>query len=948
MTRWRFIRVCSVVAGVSSISLAAWSSVTKNLPLTPTHLRCEYLVNPLGIDVEKPRLSWVLQSDVRGQKQTAYQVLVASAPEVLAKDQGDLWDSGKVQNAQPVHVEYGGKPLISRTRCYWKMQVWDKNDTPSGWSTPAQWSMGLLRKTDWQSHWIADAEATDRVKPKPGGPTQPYPCSVLRKQFLITSNVKHAMVYATARGLYELRINGRRVGDHLLAPEWTDYHKRNQVQAYDVTKLLQEGTNVLGVTLGEGWYSGRIGLAPPPGRNFYGSYPQLCLQLEMELDNGRQQVIGTDGTWRSTNEGPIRESDILDGEVYDARREMPGWDRPDFDQSQWQPVIATPLDDTKFVWQRNEPIRVVRELKPVKLTEPKPSVYVFDLGQNMVGWCRLNLQGPAGTEVTLRHAERLNPDGTIYTANLRSAAQSDLYILRGDGEEVYEPHFTYHGFRYVEVRGLTVTPEPTDLTGRVFHSSSPEVGRFACSNDLINRLMHNIAWVQRGNMHGSPTDCPQRDERLGWMGDIQAFSQTSIFNMDMAAFFSKWMQDVRDAQTEDGRYPDFAPHPFDPNKVFSGVPAWGDAGTVVPWRMYVNYADRRMLAEHFESARRWVDYVHKNNPNLLWLNRRHNDYGDWLNGDTVVLEGYPKGISAVPKEVFATAFFAHSTEILAKMAKVLDRSAEAAEYANLFQEIKAAFNRAFVTPDGRIKGNTQAGYALALRFNLLEDSLRLKALGHLLEAIKKYNNHLSTGIHSTHRMMLELSRNGQHDEACRLVNLRSVPSWGYTIEMGATTIWERWDGYVAGRGYQGPSMNSFNHWALGSVGEWIWRNIVGINPSEEYPGYEEFVVRPQPGKEITWAKGEYDSIRGRIASEWRIDGDHFTLILQVPPGTTATVYLPSSDPTATIENGKPIDQALGVQSIGSERSKAVYRVDSGRYFFMTPALNAHRLASPEE
>lgn len=1096
MAPWRYVLTCGLLTGVVGSSPRVWCSEVEQGPLRATNLRCEYRVDPLGIDVEKPRLSWVLRSPARGQKQTAYRVLVAQSDAKLAANQGDLWDSGKVQSDRTIHIEYGGKPLSSRMRCYWKVQVWDKDGRASPWSEPAVWSMGLLKKSDWQAKWIADAKASQRtivtphngyhsqiahsadttksvavdlgkpqridavrlcparpydwrpdtpgflfplrlkieaaekadfsdaktivdrtsedipkpgteapyfrfqpttarfvrltanrlrvrdannfamalaemevlwgdknlavgaevtcldsievggwsadrlvdgrVKSTPSGGSGRLPGSMLRKEFNVAGDVRRAVIRVTARGLYELRINGTRVGDHILAPEWTDYKKRIQVQTYDVTELLQRGANAIGVLLGDGWYSGRVGLAPPPRRCLYGLYPQLLLQLEIETLDGPRRVICTDATWRSTDEGPIRHSDILDGEVYDARREMPGWDRPGFDQNGWKPVVAFPLDDVKLVWQRNEPIRVVKELKPVRLTEPKPGAYVFDLGQNMVGWCRLKLRGPGGTKVTLRHAERLNDDGTPYTANLRGAAQTDVYFLRGEGEEVFEPHFTYHGFRYVEVTGLPERPEKDDLLGRVFHSASPDVGQFACSNRLVNQLMQNIVWVQRGNMHSTPTDCPQRDERLGWMGDIQAFSQTAIFNMDMAGFFSKWVRDIRDAQADDGRFADFAPQPFDPNRGFSGAPAWADGGIVVPWRMYQNYADQRLLAEHFEAATRWIDYVHKNNPELLWLNRRHNDYGDWLNGDTLRLEGYPKGISALPKEVLATAFFAHSTEIVAKMADVLKRPKEAAKYARLSEGIRAAFRREFVTPDGRIRGDTQAGYALALRLNLLEESLRPNAVGHLLQAIQRYRGHPSTGIQTTHRMMLELTRNGHHHEACRLINLRTVPSWGYTIEMGATTIWERWDGYVAGRGFQDPGMNSFNHWAFGSVGEWIWRHLAGINPDEQQPGFRHFIVRPRPGPGFTWARGSYDSIRGTIASDWRIEGERFTLNVQVPPGTTATVCVPAGDPATIRESGKPADQAPGVRLVGAEQGGAVYRVDSGGYRFAAP------------
>jgi alpha-L-rhamnosidase len=457
------------------------------------------------------------------------------------------------------------------------------------------------------------------------------------------------------------------------------------------------------------------------------------------------------------------------------------------------------------------------------------------------------------------------------------------------------------------------------------------------SSALLNQLMSNIAWTQRGNLVSIPTDCPQRDERLGWMGDIQAFSQTAIFNMDMAGFFSKWLQDVRDDQDQDGRFPDFAPNPaaqIGQTGSF-GAPAWADAGTVVPWRAYQNYADRRLLEEHFAAARKWVDFVQAKNPNSLWENARASDYNDWLNGDTLISKGWPRTGANVPQPVFATAFFAHSTEIVSKMAAVLGREDEAKRYDTLFRQIKAAFNRAYVTPDGRIKGDTQAGYALALHFDLLPEELRPNAARFMVEGLGRYNGHLSTGIQATPRLMLELSRWGYNDEAYRLVNLTTFPSWGFMIENGATTIWERWDGYVQGRGFQNPGMNSFNHWALGAVGEWMWRNVIGINPDDSHPGFREFIVHPRPGGGLTWASGSYDSIRGRIASDWKIEKSTLTLKVTVPPNTTATVYVPTQHPDGVKESGKPAGRSTGVTFLRAGDGAAVYRVGSGFYSFVT-------------
>ena len=760
------------------------------------------------------------------------------------------------------------------------------------------------------------------------------PSSYVRKSFEIPGEITHATIYATARGVYELRLNGQPVGDRLLAPEWTSYHHRIQYQTYDVTRQLLHGKNAIGAIIGAGWYSGRIGLVPV--RRVYGSYPQLLLRLDVRLKDGKSLSLVSDGSWQKALKVPLESSDILDGEIYDARKEMKGWDSPDFQSKDWQNVDADPdLGAAKLVWQPNEPIRILKEMVPISLAEPKPGSYIFDLGQNMVGWCRFRVHGRAGDIVIIRYAEMLNDDGDIYTANLRGAPATDRFILRGGGEEILEPRFTYHGFRYVEVKGILYRPSLEDALGMVFYSSAPETGVFETSSPLFNQLMHNILWTQRANLESIPTDCPQRDERLGWMGDIQAFSQTAIFNMNMAAFFTKWLRDVRDDQLADGRFPDFAPNPFiaiGQDNGF-GAPAWADAGTIIPWRAYLNYADTRLLDEHFESAKQWVDFVQRKNPNNLWENARGGDYNDWLNADTLVLEGWPLKGGAVPKHVFATAFYAHSAELVAKMAAAIGRSEEAKHYSQLFDQIKAAFNKAYVFPDGQIEGNTQAGYALALYFDLLPETLRPKAVEHMIEALKPYRGQLSTGIQSTHRFLLELTRNGLNEEAYRLLNLRSFPSWGFMIDNGATTIWERWDGFVKGRGFQDPSMNSFNHWAFGAVGEWLWRNVIGINPDPANPGYQHFIIRPRPGGGLSWAKGSYDSIRGQILSDWKIDNDLFKLKIVIPVNTSATVYIPTLSEKSVVENGSPVHLANGVTVLEKEEGNAKYRVESGTYEF---------------
>jgi alpha-L-rhamnosidase len=894
------------------------------------NLRCEYLINPLGIDVPAPRLSWVLRSERRAQVQSAYQILVASNVDALADGVADLWDSGRVPSAQSAHIAYAGRPLLAQVCAFWKVRVWDGAGSPSAWSEPASWSMGLLAREAWAAAWV-----TGGLGAGEGQPDGRFPVAQLRKTFLVDGPIRRALAYVSALGVYEFRLNGRRVGDHILAPEWTDYTRRVQYQTYDVTDLLTPGPGAAGALLGDGWYAGQIGLAGPPYHDtprfgIYGHAPKFIAQIEIELADGRRQTITTDESWRITRQGPITFSDLFEGEHYDARREMPGWDMPGYDDSAWEAARLAAWPALELVAQPNEPIRVTREVKPVALTEPEPGVFIFDLGQNMVGWARFEFGAARGVTLTLRYGEALTSGGSLYTENLRGASQTDRYTFQSDGPESFEPHFTYHGFRYVEVKGLPGRPALDAVVGRVFNSASPEVGQFACSSPLINQLMDNILWTQRANLMGVPTDCPQRDERCGWMGDIQVFCQTACFNMDLAGFLTKFMRDVRDGQDTDGAYANYSPRPY-----YGGTssPGWADAGVIVPWRAYQNYGDTRLLAENFASAKRWIDYVHARNPDLVWRNARGADFNDWLNADTLVLDNWPATGGAVPKEVYATAFFAYSTELLGKMAAVLGRGDEARLYSQLAADIKVAFNREFVSADGSVLGNTQAGYALALHFDLLPAALRDAAVRHMVAEIERYGGHMSTGIQSTLRLMLELTRAGQNDLAYQLIHLRSMPSWGYSIDQGATTIWERWDGYVQGRGFQDASMNSLNHYALGAVGEWVWRHVAGINPDEARPGFQHVVIHPRPGGGLTWAKAEFDSIHGRISTHWQMADDGFQLELTIPANTAATVYVPVLPADALAPDGRPRADTPGVRFLGTEAGAAVFAVGSGRYTF---------------
>jgi alpha-L-rhamnosidase len=874
--------------------------------LTIHRLRCEYLTNPIGIDERQPRLSWVLSSNVRGQRQTAYQILVSSSPDGLDDDVGDLWDSGKVDSSQSAHVAYRGMPLKSQQRCWWKVRVWDMNGQPSTYSEAMWWEMGLLEAEDWQGRWIGSG-ITDSPDLQPS----PY----LRTTFAVKQPIRQARIYATAKGLYELHLNGKRIGDAVLSPGWTDYDRRIQYQTYDVTSQIQIGDNAIGAILGTGWYCGYAGF-DKRAKN-YGSRPQLLLQLHLAYEDGSEDWVVSDKRWRVTTDGPIRSSDLLMGETYDARRELSGWDTPLYNDTAWDEVAVQPRNRVMLVADCAEPVKITEEIQPKTITQVSDNVYVCDMGQNMVGWVRLKAQGTSGTQITMRFAEMLNPDGMVYTENLREAKQTDVFILNGDGVEIFEPRFTFHGFRYVEITGYPGTPTLDTITGCIVHSATPPAGTLTTSNPVVNQLQQNAVWGQRGNFLSVPTDCPQRNERLGWLGDAQVFIRTACCNMDVAAFFTKWMIDIEDAQSPNGAFPCVAPRLA---RLEDGCPAWGDAGIIVPWTIYRVYGDTRIILRHWEAMTRWMDYLLQANPGLLWTGRLTRNYGDWLsiNGDT-------------PKEVLGTAYFAYDSALMVEMAAAIGRHAEAEQYRRLFEAIQQAFIRAYVAEDGRIEGDTQTVYALALHMNLLPENLRNAAAAHLVEDIASRNWHLSTGFVGVSYLCPVLSQNGYADVALRLLTNETFPSWGYSIKRGATTIWERWDGWTEEKGFQDKQMNSFNHYALGSVGQWLFQSLAGIDLAS--PGFEHILIRPRIGGGFTYVVAEYESIRGKIACEWEIEDSVLKLSVIIPANTTATVYLPTIDMDSVKEGKSPIVEANGIKFLRQEANCVVYTITSGSYSF---------------
>ncbi|MGI6128315.1 MAG: family 78 glycoside hydrolase catalytic domain, partial [Planifilum sp.] len=791
-----------------------------------------------------------------------------------------------------------GEPFYVHLDSTWKTA----KDKQAGWEQPAfddsDWVSALEVATYGDSPWGKNVST-------PFSSASPY----LRKDFTIDKPIKRARLYSTALGVYEPYINGERVGEDIFAPGWTDYHQRIQYQTYDVTELLQTGENAIGAMLGDGWYAGHVGLA---GRHVYGEKPHLLMQLEIDYEDGTSETVATDGSWKWAT-GPIVSSDMLMGETYDARKEIPGWNAPDFDDADWSEVdVLEEGVSGELVAQAGPTVQVTEEIEPVEITEPEPGTYVFDLGQNMVGNVRLKVSGEAGETITLRHAEVLNPDGTIYTANLRSAKATDHYTLKGEGEEIYEPHFTFHGFRYVEVTGYSGEPTKDMITGRVMHTAAPFSGHFETSNDMLNQLQSNIRWGQRGNFLSIPTDTPARDERLGWTGDINVFVGAATFNMDVTRFLgSKWLQDLRDAQSENGAYPDVAPDVC----CGEGNAGWGDAGVTVPYAIWQRYGDTRVIEENYEAMVRWIEYMKENSTDYI---RPAPAYGDWLNVN-----------DPTPGELISTAYFAYSTKLLSDMARAIGRTDDAEAFKQLFEDIKAAFNEAFVKEDGQIAGDSQTAYVLALYMDLLPEDKRQKAADHLVERIKERDWHLSTGFLGTRDLLPVLSDTGHLDVAYRLLLNDTFPSWGYQIKNGATTMWERWDSIRPDGSFQDAGMNSFNHYAYGAVGDWMYRNIAGIQHDPDRPGYKHVIIHPRPGGDLTHAKGVYESVYGTIVSDWeQRDGD-FRLNVTVPVNTTATVYVPADNEWSVTESGQLAHEAEGVTFVKMEEGYAVYEIGSG-------------------
>ncbi|HEX7014956.1 MAG TPA: glycoside hydrolase family 78 protein [Cyclobacteriaceae bacterium] len=881
-----------------------------------TDLVCEYLVNPVGIDAAQPRLSWKIRSSARDVRQSAYEIRVGTGPDV-SRGRNIVWSTGKVTSGQSTHVHYSGPPLQSRQRLYWQVRIWDGGNKASAWSAPALWEMGLLKTDDWSAKWIQplsdDSEAEQR------------PVALLRKNFQVTKPVRSARLYVTSHGLYEANINGQRVGDAVLTPGWTSYNKRLQYQVYDVTGQLRNGENATGVMLADGWYRGNIGFSHQ--RNQYGTDIALLYQLEITYTDGSTDRIVSDNTWRSST-GALRMAEIYHGETYDARQEKTGWTEAGYDDSGWQGVTVFDGAMNVLVATANEPIRRHEVIHPVAtITTPKGET-VLDFGQNLVGWVRFRITGPAGQTVKISHAEVLDKEGNFYTENLRAAKATIAYTLKGGGEEHYEPRFTFMGFRYVRLENFPAGFQPDQMEAVVLHSAMKATGHFECSNPLVNQLQHNIQWGQKGNFLDVPTDCPQRDERLGWTGDAQVFSRTAAFNMNVAAFFSKWLKDLAADQTSNGRVPFVIPNVLGEDA--SASAGWADAATIIPWAMYTAYGDTTFLRDQYASMKRWVDFMAgAMNEDYLWNTGFH--FGDWLfyrpfddnDGRSAVTDKY----------LIAQSFFIHSTRLLIDAAEILGMSQDAAHYSDLLEKITDAYRKEYMTSTGRLVSGTQTAYTLALQFDILPESQREAAAARLVDNIRQYGNHLTTGFLGTPYLCHVLSRYGYTDVAYQLLLQDTYPSWLYPVKMGATTIWERWDGIKPDSTFQTPGMNSFNHYSYGAIGDWMYRTIAGINPDSDAPGYKRVVIAPQPGGDLSYANASIETLYGTVASGWSIKDGMITVDVTIPPNTTATVTLPSAAGKQVNEGKMMLERVKGVRAVTTQGEDVSFSVGSGQYSF---------------
>jgi alpha-L-rhamnosidase len=917
----------AMVSHPTSLAAKPAHNSTEAESVTATRLTCEYRTNPVAVAAARPRLSWQIDSDIRDVVQLAYRVIVSSSPERLARNDGDLWDSKEVSSNNTLNIVYSGRPLSSRMTCYWKVEVWT-NKSGAIWSDPASWTMALLKRSDWKAEWIGldslfAGENDDSVHSR-------LAARYFRKEFNLKDRVEKATLYISGLGLYELYINGKRVGTQVLSPTLSDYTKRIYYNTFDVTTLLTPGEDAIGVILGNGrFFSMRpIGGWVPVITNY--GFPKMIMQLEIEMADGSRKIVTSDGSWKVTANGPIRANNEYDGEEYDARMEMPGWSAPGFDDSHWMKVQVVKPSCDILEAQPNPNIEVMDTVRPISIFEPRPGTYIVDMGQNMVGWVQMTAKGKRGTAMKLRFAERLNDAGdSLYTANLRQAEQTDNYIFKGTGEETWEPSFVYHGFRYVEITGLTYRPEISSILGKVVYDKMETTGSFESSNPLLNRIYKAAYWGIRGNYRGIPTDCPQRDERMGWLGDRSTNSYGESFIFGNNLLYSKWLTDIQDSQKPDGSVPDVAPAYW---VFYTDNMTWPSTFLLVPDHLYRQFGNERAIADHYAAMRKWLFYMRDKYMKNYLLPK--DTYGDWcMPPERMELIHSEDTTRITPGPFIGSAYFYYCLNVLRRDALLLGKTKDASEFASLASKVRDAINETYLNEKSHYyANNTVTANLLALRFGIVPDSIRSLVFDNIVEVtVDKFHSHISTGLVGGQWLMRTLTDYGRADLAYTIATNSTYPGWGYMIENGATTIWELWNGNKAD-----PAMNSGNHvMLLGDLVVWLYEDVAGIESSRAKPAYQEIVMYPREIDSLKYVDASYNSVRGLVRSDWKKENGKFLWNITVPANSSAIVYVPASDRENVMEGGRRAVESPGVEFLRMENHRAVFRVSSGSYKFIS-------------
>ncbi|WP_241664771.1 alpha-L-rhamnosidase [Seonamhaeicola maritimus] len=878
--------------------------------------------NPLGFYDANPTFSWQLPVSELNKSQSAYQIVVASSPDLLPNN-ADLWNSEKQETNQSVWIKYDGKPLASRQKAYWQIKYWNQDDEVSQWSEVNHFELGLLKNSDWKAKWVGLDTAKDSIRGR--GKVLIHKPQYLRKGFELSNDIASARLYITSKGVFDVSINGENVSDDAMSPGFTTYDKRIETLTYDVTNLIESGQNTIGVELASGWYSGRLLWGTTPWDNTIS--PKVLAQLEMTMKDGTKEVIVSDKGWKGMTNGPLQFAEIYDGEIYNANKEMPNWTTNNFDDKDWAKVEEAEIDNQiQLEPKRHKTVQNKIELTPQVITE-KDGAVIFDLKQNMVGVPMVNVPMKKGDTLKIRFAEMLSPDGTFYTKNYRSAHSTDYYIAAKDGDISYMPKFTFHGFRFVELSGFDTSKEPVKnwVTGIVQYSDFDDNGRFTSSHDKLNQLQSNIVWGLRGNFLDIPTDCPQRNERLGWTGDAQVFGPTSMFNADVYSFWASWLQSVREAQLENGAIPWTVPDSRG-NKIASS--GWGDVCTIIPWKIYMRTGDIGFLEDNFAMMKDWVAHHELKSKNYI---SNMMSFSDWLqphpeNGDT-------KGDTS--RNLIGTAFFAHSAKLTAQTAQVLGENEEQAKYEALYKTVAKAFDEKYFDETGKVKGvtETQTSYLLALAFDLLPESKQKNAQANLLRKLKDADNHLRTGFLGTPLLSQVLDDMGEIDLIYKLLFNETYPSWFYSINQGATTIWERWNSYSKKEGFNPMNMNSLNHYAYGAIGEWMYERIGGIAPLEA--GYKVIRIAPEPREQLKSASASLNTPYGKVSSAWETENGAFKLSIIVPPNTSSKVVFPEIVANEILLNGVSLKDNPDIELLNTEGNHVEVLTQPGTYSFIS-------------